>query len=275
MGSRQRGRAWAVAGACCLVGVICGFFLACTYAGQSPFLKNESGAEVVLIVDNYSSSVIRVSEAGSSRYFGRVTPGIDQKVTLSGLQNTTTMLVFRLVGGESFYVPSPSSGTLISQPCWYARVDFLNPEFSANSSFVPCSYAGKSPAKGDGGLGEASMDGAVPGVGFMIWRAKRILDPSAYRYFYHMTEGCLGVTGDADAVDWWVASAIHLPELNLWATGLHFTREDGVPVIVLESEYILNLETITHEIIHDITGLPDPLPEEIKLKCQVGYKPEA
>jgi len=102
---------------------------------------------------------------------------------------------------------------------------------------------------------------------------KSIADPIIQRLIYRATEVCLGQAGHLEDVEWRTAEAIYSVTDQMWCRGLWVKRDTGERLIILDEEWAFSASVMTHESIHDITGLPDPLPEEIREKCEYAYKP--
>ena len=108
-----------------------------------------------------------------------------------------------------------------------------------------------------------------------IMRAQeRIHFPHVQGILYHLTASCMGVPDRFAGIEWYEASAIVNLTQKRFAAGLYLVMADGRRLIILDSEYIADPSTITHESIHDLTGLhdTDPLLEPIRLKCEYGYQ---
>ena len=99
-----------------------------------------------------------------------------------------------------------------------------------------------------------------------------IPDPIIQRVFYRATEECLGITGHLAEVEWRSASAIYSVADRSWCLGIWVLSSNGNRIIILDRDRMYDPRVITHEAIHDITGLPEPLPDSIRAKCEYGYK---
>lgn len=106
-------------------------------------------------------------------------------------------------------------------------------------------------------------------------RQYRQIDPALYRLAYIYTSHCVGTPKDPTPITWWVANGIWLESAKSWAIGLYLSagfRGQPNPAIIIDREHTLNLQVIVHESLHDITGLPDPLPADLRRRCEYGYE---
>ena len=99
-----------------------------------------------------------------------------------------------------------------------------------------------------------------------------IADPFVQRLLYKWTEDCLGQKGDVDGVEWRVANAIYNVTRRHFNLGVYFSNLKGRRVIILTTRTLFDPQTITHEAIHDILRVSDPIPEHVREKCEYGYK---
>lgn len=101
-------------------------------------------------------------------------------------------------------------------------------------------------------------------------RSERTLGvPVVQQLIYAETERCLGRTGDKSIIQWRVADAIFNYTDERFVDGL-WLNYDTIEVVILDVRKQYDPGVISHESIHSITRLPDPLPDSVR-HCEIGY----
>ena len=108
-------------------------------------------------------------------------------------------------------------------------------------------------------------------------RGEHVLyNPVLLRLVYEETERCLGVDGDVNRVEWRVAEAIWNATGGYWVDGFWLDRmaTEGRNIIVLSVQARYDPNVISHEALHDITGLMDgdSIFEAARRKCEINYR---
>jgi hypothetical protein len=214
---------------------------------------------ITLVIYNHSGVSVRVADQWGHSY-GRITGSIGE-VKLRGLPRDARFLFFTLTGDRNIY--RTFGETLINHSCWEVDIEFMSPGRSIEQSFLPC------------GMGfhgtSASMVSNEPEMltteSDTLYFLKRVRFAPTVFHLKVATEvsDCMEISPDLGIISWYLAEAIFNHTHPAWVRGAYFPEGRA---IVLTYTHSWNPVVIRHEMIHFITGLPDPLPPEILEKCE-------
>jgi len=108
---------------------------------------------------------------------------------------------------------------------------------------------------------------------YIMRNRQRIWSPTVQCLLYELTASCLGEPSRLEEVEWYHAAAIVSLGEKRFVAGLYLRLEDGRHQIVLDDEFVASPSVVTHESIHHLLQVPDPIPDSIRVRCEFGYKP--
>ena len=108
---------------------------------------------------------------------------------------------------------------------------------------------------------------------FFTRNERPIRDPRIHYLVYHVTMACLKQRGDPKKIQWRMAQAIYDRNNNRYVAGLYI-HADSTRKIILDIEYLFDPQTISHEVLHDLTQRPDNDPDfgRARILCELGYQ---
>ena len=118
------------------------------------------------------------------------------------------------------------------------------------------------------------LPSGLPAQQTTVYGKIEIEPPPVYKSVYNLMEDCTGIKGDFSAVRWAIADFIlvfneELSDFGIPAIGM-WTDASGYPEIILVKNFALELETVSHEITHDL--FKGDVPMDVAQTCLLRWQ---